>query len=117
MEVLHVSDGVLKVRVWETRSLSNIVLAKSLSTFGTAVILTMKRHLVLSSERALWTKGFKDFSCDGKLRANADGHAHCGFGDKGQPLNWQPLNSVIHMTLFRRTSNIQLLKTSSVQST
>ena len=79
--MIHVSNGVLKVRVLGDMPLSNIVSAKSLSMFERAVILKMKMDLVSSSERAIWTKGFKQFSYDGKLRANADGHDHCGFGD------------------------------------
>ena len=68
---------MLKVRVGEIRSCSNIVPVKSLSTFETAPILTMKRDLVSSSERALWTKISKEFSCDGQLRADVDGYASC----------------------------------------
>jgi hypothetical protein len=55
---------------------------KGPSTFETARILKMKRDLVSSSERALWTKDFKEFRCDRELRVNADDHAHCGLVTK-----------------------------------
>jgi hypothetical protein len=64
---------VLKVRVWGYM----LLFKHSLSTFETAPILTMKRDLVSSSERALWTKISNEFSCDGQLRADVDGYASC----------------------------------------